>query len=57
MHFPLQRTKVLASREINLFTTHLSDSEEPGTGVLCPETVGNNLNIFGSLKSGTGNVH
>lgn len=54
MCFPLQRTKVLPSREINSFITHLSDSR---TGGLCPETVGNNLNIFGSLKSGTGNVH
>lgn len=58
MVFPLQRDVVLHSGEINLFRTHLlDDSEKPGTGGLCPETVRNNLNILGSSESGAGNGH
>lgn len=58
MLFPLQRSTVLPSGEINLFRTHLfSDSEKPSTGGLCPETVRNNINIFRLLESETGNCY
>lgn len=45
--FSFATSVVLPSGEKNLFRKHLlSDSQKPGTGGLCPETVRNHLLIY-----------